>query len=90
MNSITSYLATIQANLTVGNATEHTHRAALQTLLQSFLLNYRITNEPRRIACGSPDFEVATGQVPIGHIEAKNIGIDLNEALKSEDRKSVV
>jgi len=83
-HSITSYLAIIQANLTVGNATEHTHRAALQTLLQSFLVNYRITNEPRRIACGSPDFEVATGQVPIGHIEAKNIGIDLNEALKSE------
>ena len=84
MNSITTYLATLQANLTAGNATEHTHRAALQTLLQSFLLNHRITNEPRRIACGSPDFEVATGQVPIGHIEAKNIGIDLNEALKSE------
>jgi len=84
MNPISNYLNTLQANLAEGNATEHTHRAALQILLQSFLPNHRITNEPRRIACGSPDFEIATGQVPIGHIEAKNIGANLADALKSE------
>ena len=84
MNSISNYLNTLQTNLAEGNATEHTHRAALQTLLQSFLPTHRITNEPRRIVCGSPDFEVATGHVPIGHIEAKNIGVNLADALKSE------
>jgi hypothetical protein len=81
--AIQTYLHDITRHLQAGNATEHTHRPALQTLLQSILPEYHITNEPRRIACGAPDFEIAKGSVPIGHIEAKDIGIDLNKAQQS-------
>jgi len=81
---IDSYLNLIQTHLEAGNATEHTHRPALQNLLTALLPNYRITNEPRRIACGSPDFEIAKDNVPIGHIEAKDVGVDLDKVLKSE------
>ena len=37
-----------------------------------------ITNEPRRIACGSPDYIVSKGEIPVGYIEAKDVGADLN------------
>ena len=81
---IHTYLQDIARHLQAGNSTEHTHRPALQTLLQSLLPDYHITNEPRRIACGAPDFEIAKHSEPIGHIEAKDIGVDLNKVQKSE------
>ena len=37
-----------------------------------------ITNEPRRQACGAPDFVVQHNGVPIGYIEAKDLGKDFN------------
>ncbi|MDP3011019.1 MAG: type ISP restriction/modification enzyme [Methylococcales bacterium] len=83
-SAIQTYLQDIACHLQAGNSTEHTHRPALQTLLQSILPEYHITNEPRRIACGAPDFEIAKGSEPIGHIEAKDVGIDLNKVQKSE------
>ncbi|ALG68063.1 type ISP restriction/modification enzyme [Beggiatoa leptomitoformis] len=84
MNPIQTYLNELQAAVSAGNATEHTHRPALKNLLCAILPDYRITNEPRRIACGSPDFEVAKNDIPVGHIEAKDIGIDLNKVQQSE------
>ncbi len=84
---IQTYLQSIATQLQTGNATEHTHRPALQNLLTALLPNYRITNEPRRIACGSPDFEIAKGEEPIGHLEAKDIGVDLDKVQKSEQLK---
>jgi predicted helicase len=84
---IQTYLQSIATQLQTGNATEHTHRPALQNLLTALLPHYRITNEPRRIACGSPDFEIAKGEEPIGHIEAKDIGMDLDKVQHSEQLK---
>ncbi len=81
---IQTYLSDIAQHLQAGNATEHSHRPALQNLLQTLLPDYHITNEPRRIACGAPDFEIAKGKEPIGHIEAKDVGIDLSKVQKSE------
>ncbi len=84
MNPIQIYLNELQIALNAGNATEHTHRPALQNLLCTLLPDHRITNEPRRIACGSPDFEIAKDNVPVGYIEAKDIGIDLDKVHQSE------
>ena len=82
--AIQTYLQDVAAHLKAGNATEHTHRPALQNLLNALLPNYHITNEPRRIACDAPDFVIAKGEIPIGHIEAKNIGVNLDKEQKSE------
>ena len=38
----------------------------------------QITNEPRRIACSAPDLIVTKSGVPVGHIETKKIGTNLN------------
>lgn len=84
MSVIQTYLQDVAAHLKAGNATEHTHRPALQNLLNALLPDYHVTNEPRRIACGAPDFEIAKGVEPIGHIEAKDIGVSLDKTQKSE------
>ncbi len=70
-----NYINNIQTNLQAGNSTEHTHRLALQNfLVQSFAQGITATNEPKRIACGAPDYIVTKSQIPLGYIEAKDIG----------------
>ena len=79
MSDFAEYLATIEKEHATGNATEHTHRSALKTLLESVAKSITAINEPKRILCGSPDFQVVRKTVPIGHVETKDIGINLNE-----------
>lgn len=78
-NSFAEYLREIKKSLDRGDATEHTHRPALETLLEACGENIDATNEPRRIACGAPDFNITRKGVPIGHIETKDIGVSLDE-----------
>jgi len=75
---ITKYIAEISSLYKTGNVTEHSYRPALQRLLESLISPLKITNEPKRIACGAPDYIVTRADVPVGYIEAKDIGIDLN------------
>lgn len=84
-DAIKTYLAAIEQALKAGNATEHTHRPALKALLEAIGGgDVRATNEPKQIACGAPDFIVTRGVVPLGYIEAKDVGIDLTKTEKSE------
>ncbi len=73
------YVAAIRKEYAAGDATEHTHRPALKALLESAGKGIVATNEPRRIACGSPDFQITRKAVPLGHVETKDIGINLDE-----------
>ncbi|HEW97987.1 MAG TPA: DNA methyltransferase [Beggiatoa sp.] len=85
---ISQYLNQIQTNLNTGVAKEHTHRPALVNLLKTLYPNLNAVNEPRRIACGSPDLVILNPEdVPLGYIEAKDIGISLDKALKTEQLK---
>ncbi len=75
----TIYRKTLQASLALGNATEHTHRPALQALLET---DGKVTavNEPKHIECGAPDFVVIlAGDNPLilGYVEAKDTGVSL-------------
>ena len=83
------YLDELRANLAQGNATEHTHRPALKTLLESLDENIVATNEPAHIAVGAPDFVVSrTGgaRLTVGYVEAKDVGVDLNAIEKDAAR----
>jgi hypothetical protein len=82
--SLTQYLKKIERELAAGNATEHTHRTALKTLIESLADQITATNEPQRIKCGAPDYIITRGQVPLGYIEAKDVGVSLDNAEKSE------
>ena len=81
------YLAQIEQAYKAGNATEHTHRPALKTLIQAFQPNVIATNEPKRIKCGAPDFIISRKDVPLGYVEAKDIGEPLDKWEKDEQLK---
>jgi predicted helicase len=73
MNS-EQYIDNINKRYKLGNATEHTFRGDLQQLLESLVPSIRATNEPKRQSCGAPDYILTKKDVPIGFIEAKDIG----------------
>ena len=77
-NEIMQYIAELDRIYKAGNATEHTYRPALKGLLEKITVGLTVTNEPKRIACGAPDYIVTRKEIPVGYIEAKDIGIDLN------------
>ena len=79
MSAFADYIREIRKNLDKGDSTEHTHRPALETLLEGCGKDIDATNEPRRIACGAPDFNISRKGVPLGHVETKDIGINLDE-----------
>lgn len=84
MSVFSDYISALQTNLDRGKATEHTHRAALERLLESLRDDIQATNEPSQVECGAPDFDVSRGSNTIGYVEAKDIGESLDQAKKSE------
>lgn len=79
------YIEKLNNRFKTGISTEHTFRGDLQTLLETLSPNVQVTNEPTRIACGAPDYIISKNGIPIGYIEAKDIGTDLkNKGLKEQ------
>jgi predicted helicase len=72
------YLGELSQNLKHGDATEHSHRPALKVLLEAIGKDIVATNEPTRILCGAPDFNITRGNVPLGHVETKDMGENLD------------
>jgi len=79
-----AYLQRLRTNLSTGAATEHTHRSALEALLETVGDGVLATNEPRRVECGAPDYIITRAQTPIGYVEAKDVGTSLDTAERSE------
>lgn len=83
--ALKTYLAAVQQALRAGNATEHTYRPAFKALIEALAgAGVTATNEPKQIECGAPDFIVARGTVPLGYVEAKDVGIDLRKVEKGD------
>jgi predicted helicase len=74
MTLIQSYIDKIDQRFKLGNATEHTFRGDLQQLLENLVPEIQATNEPKRQACGAPDYIITKRGIDIGFIEAKDIG----------------
>ena len=72
--TIDQYIERINQRYKQGNATEHTFRGDLGNLLEALVPEIRATNEPKRQACGAPDYIISKGEIPVGFIEAKDIG----------------
>lgn len=72
--TLQQYIETINQRFRLGNATEHTFRGDLQHLLESLVPDIRATNEPKRQSCGAPDYIITRGEIPVGFIEAKDVG----------------
>jgi predicted helicase len=71
---ISKYIETINQRYRLGNATEHTFRGDLQHLLETLVEGIQATNEPKRQSCGAPDYIITRNEIPLGYIEAKDIG----------------
>ncbi len=82
--NIRAYIRELDRQFSTGNATEHTHRPALKTLLELALSGVLVTNEPRQIDCGAPDFVLTRNEIPFGYIEAKDIGRSLDDPAHKE------
>ncbi len=79
-NEVSAYRRAIAQTLATGQATEHSYRPDLQSLLQALGdQNIRAINEPSHVACGAPDFIVERRGTPIGHVECKNVGANLDD-----------
>ncbi len=78
MQQINEYLSNLNTRFKTGISTEHTFRSDLQILIESIDNSVLVTNEPSRISCGAPDYIITKRNIPIGYIEAKDLGTDLN------------
>ncbi len=68
------YIDSLNTRYRLGNATEHTFRGDLQQLIEGLVPTIRATNEPKRQSCGAPDYILTQKDIPVGFIEAKDIG----------------
>ncbi len=75
--TIKEYLENINKRYSTGISREHAYRGDLQLLLESLVPDVLVTNEPARIKCGAPDYIITRENIPVGFIEAKDIGVDL-------------
>jgi predicted helicase len=86
--NLPQYITNINQRYQLGNATEHTFRGDLQQLIESIVPTIKATNEPKRQSCGAPDYILTKGDIPVGFIEAKDIGdTDLDGQKKSGNKE---
>ncbi|MHB8597908.1 MAG: type ISP restriction/modification enzyme [Ktedonobacteraceae bacterium] len=82
------YLKQVETYFKAGIATEHTYRPALQQLLTACIGGITVTNEPKRVACGAPDYVISrligSNALTIGYVEAKDIGVSLDKVEHGE------
>ena len=81
---ISEYLIEIDKVYKSGVAKEHSYRSALEILMKKLLKGKRIVNEPKKIDCGKPDFIIFNEDIQFGFIETKDIDIEINKILKTE------
>ncbi|RLD65415.1 MAG: hypothetical protein DRI95_08785 [Bacteroidetes bacterium] len=83
--TIQNYIETINKRYKSGMAREHSYRGDLEELIRELVPGVEITNEPANVTdCGNPDYVITKGKIPIGFIEAKDIGKDINSKTYKE------
>ncbi len=85
---ISAYVKDIVAEHKAGETSEHSYRPHLVNFFNSVLKKgVRVTNEPKQRAGKKPDMNFRRKGIPFGHLEAKDVHIDLNTAEKSKQLK---
>lgn len=86
--TLEQYIQNINSAYKRGNATEHTYRGDLKQLIESIVMDVAATNEPKRQQCGAPDYIITKKDIPIGFIEAIDIGDkDLSGSKKTGNKE---
>ncbi len=88
LEAVAAYLKQVGKDLARGDSTEHTHRPALQQLIQQLQKGIVCVNEPKGSSgAGHPDMKVLLGETPLGFIETKDVGLDLTEIAETPQLK---
>ncbi|WP_414530620.1 hypothetical protein [Nodularia chucula] len=80
--SFDAYLKSIQKNLQKGS--ERSHYPALKNLLDDPAQGIDAVIEEKGNKAGIPDFTVKRRDLLVGYVEAKDVGLDLNQIEKTE------
>ena len=82
---VANYVNKIAQRVKAGHTSEHTFRKDLEDLINHLMPEVMVTNEPSQVTdCGNPDFLISNKEIPIGFIEAKDVGKDLGSKLYKE------
>lgn len=77
--NISQYVESVNKRYKSGISREHAYRRDLEELIRELAPGVEITNEPANVTdCGNPDYVITKGKIPVGYIEAKDVGKDLN------------
>ncbi|MEI7850771.1 MAG: type ISP restriction/modification enzyme [Kiritimatiellales bacterium] len=77
--NLSQYIETVNKRYKSGISREHAYRRDLEELIRELVAGVEITNEPSNVTdCGNPDYVITKGKIPVGYIEAKDVGKDLN------------
>ncbi|MCL1469315.1 N-6 DNA methylase [Argonema antarcticum] len=83
--SFDTYLKSIQKNLQKGS--ERSHYPALKDLLDDPVKGIDAVIEEKGNKAGIPDFTVKRRELLVGYVEAKDVGLDLDQIEKTEQLK---
>lgn len=82
---VSDYVNKVASRVKLGHSSEHTFRKDLEDLINNLIPEVMVTNEPSQVTdCGNPDFLISKKEIPIGFIEAKDVGKDLGSKLYKE------
>jgi len=77
-NAVNDYIQKVNKRYKTGISREHAYRGDLETLIRELVHGIEVTNEPANVTnCGNPDYIITKNKIPIGYIEAKDVGKDL-------------
>ena len=83
--NISQYIEQLNKRYIGGISKEHAYRGDLEALIKSLVTDIEVTNEPANVtACGNPDYVITKKDIPIGYIEAKDVGKYLNSKTYKE------
>lgn len=83
--TIHQYLEILSDRYKSGISREHSYRGDLENLIRSLVPQINVTNEPTDVTdCGNPDYVLTKGKIPVGYIEAKDVGKDLASKVYNE------
>jgi len=89
-----AYIAALKKLSTTGVTTEHSFRGSLETLINTLDKRFIAVNEPKRQACGAPDYVVLktahSTAFSIGYIEAKDVWVSLDKIEETEQFRRYV
>src|SRR3989344_887990 len=80
----TSYIAEVSEKYKTGRAGEHAYRPTFEKLVTSINKDIKPLNDPKRTEYGAPDFVFMRGALIVGYAETKDIDIDLDKVVKTE------